>query len=74
MSTKAQAMLEEFQRLPLQDQREISDLILRQLAMLPQLSSRRRSIADIAGKYQASPDTEAIARDEHFATEGFVLP
>lgn len=67
MSTKAQAVLEEFQRLPLAEQREVSEFILRQVAKVPQPASRRRTIADIAGRYHARPDPEAKDHDRGFA-------
>ncbi len=50
MSTKAQAVMDEIQSLPPDEQREISDFILRHLVSIPATSSRRRTIADVAGK------------------------
>jgi hypothetical protein len=67
MSTKAQAVLEEFQRLPLPEQREVSEFILRQLARVPQPASPRRTIAEIAGKYHTRPDPKAKDHDRGFA-------
>jgi len=67
MSTRALAVLEEFKRLPLQEQREVSDFILRQLTAIAPPPSRRRTIADIAGKYRAQPDGEAKDHDRGFA-------
>jgi hypothetical protein len=67
MSTKAQAILDEIRALPPDEQREISDFILRHIVSIPAKSSRRRVIADIAGKYRATPDTEATDHDRGFA-------
>lgn len=67
MSTKAQSVLEEFKALPPDEQREVSDFILRKLTVLPPLPARRHAIADIAGKYHAQPDAEAKDHDRGFA-------
>jgi hypothetical protein len=66
MSTKAHAILNEIRALPLGEQREVSDLILRHIVSVS-MSARRRTIADIAGKYRSSPDTEAKDHDLGFA-------
>jgi len=66
MSTKAQAILDEIKLLPPPEQREVADLILRQLAVAsPPLL--RRAIADVAGKYHARPDAEGKDHDRGFA-------
>ena len=67
MSTKAQAVLEAFRHLPLEEQREIADSVLSQLADRPQPARPRRTIADIAGKYHAQPDPDAKDHDRGFA-------
>jgi hypothetical protein len=67
MSTKAQAMLDEIRSLSPDEQREISNFILRHLVSIPTTSSRRRTIADVAGKYRATPDTDAKDHDRGFA-------
>jgi len=66
MSTKAQAILEEIQALPLAEQREVSHFILDHLVAVPP-ASRRRTISDVAGKYRANPDPEAKDHDCGFA-------
>jgi hypothetical protein len=66
MSTKAQAILEEFRTLPPTEQREVSHFILEHLVSLAP-SSRRHTIADIAGKYRSQPDPEAKDHDRGFA-------
>jgi hypothetical protein len=66
MSTKAQAILDEIRTLPPKEQREVSDLILQHFVSVPP-SSHRRTIADIAGKYRANPDTDAKDHDLGFA-------
>jgi hypothetical protein len=66
MSTKAQAILEEFQALPPKEQREVSHFILEHLVSVPP-ASRHRTISDIAGKYRANPDVEAKDHDAGFA-------
>src|SRR6266536_128730 len=67
MSTKAQAILDEIKALPVPEQREVAHSILRQLTIAPRLTSRRRTIADVAGKYHARPDREAKDHDRGFA-------
>ena len=64
MSTKAQTVLEEFKALPPDEQREVSNFILR-LTSAP--SVRRRAVADVAGKYHARPDLDAKDHDRGFA-------
>ena len=66
MSTKAQAILDEIRALPPGEQREISDFILQHFVTV-RPPSRRRTIAGIAGKYRANPDTEAKDHDLGFA-------
>jgi hypothetical protein len=66
MSTKAQAILEEFRALPPTEQREVSHFILEHLVSLPP-TSRRHTISDIAGKYRSKPDPEAKDHDRGFA-------
>ena len=67
MSTKAQAILDEIRALPLQEQREVSNLVVQYLVSVPPAPSARRTISDIAGKYRANPDPEAKAHDCGFA-------
>jgi hypothetical protein len=67
MSTKAQSVLEEYKALPPNEQREVSDFILRQLTATPHPLARRNAIADIAGKYHAHADAEAKDHDRGFA-------
>jgi hypothetical protein len=67
MSTKAESVLAEFNALPPEDQREVSDFIIRQLTGCLTRSAPRRTIADIAGKYHACPDAEAKRHDRSFA-------
>ncbi len=66
MSTKAQAILDEIRALPPKEQREVSNFILEHLVSTPP-PSRRRAIADIAGKYRVIPDPEANDHDRGFA-------
>jgi len=67
MSTKAQAILDEIRALPPKEQREVSDLIVQHFVSVAFPPSRRRTIADIAGKYRANPDPEAKDHDRGFA-------
>jgi hypothetical protein len=67
MSTKAQAVLDQIRALPPDEQLEISDFILQHIVSVPPTSSRRRAIADIAGKYRATPDPKAKDHDRGFA-------
>jgi hypothetical protein len=67
MSTKAQAIVDEFRALPPTEQREVSSFILQHLVEVAP-SLRRRTIADIAGKYRAHPDAEAKDHDFGFAS------
>jgi hypothetical protein len=73
MSTKAQAVLDEFRALPPAEQREVSDFILQHFVSVSP-NAHGRTIADIAGKYRADPDSEATAQDEHFVENGVQLP
>ena len=67
MSTKAQAILDEIRALPPEEQREVSDFIVRHFVSVPPPHSHRRTIADIAGKYRANPDPKAKDHDCGFA-------
>jgi hypothetical protein len=67
VSTKAQAILDEIRALPPKEQREVSDFLVRQFTQVPPPPLRRRTIADVAGKYRANPDPEAKDHDCGFA-------
>ena len=78
--------LEQFRKLAANDQRELFDLLLRELAVLPADAppASRRSLAEVTGKYRPTPNAQtashdagfaqAIARDDHFDREGIRLP
>jgi hypothetical protein len=67
MSTEAQAILDQIRALPPEDQREVSEFILRHSASVPPPPSHGRTIADIAGKYRSNPDPGAKDHDRGFA-------
>jgi len=67
MSTNAQAILDEIRALPPKEQREVSDFIMRNFVSVEVPPARRRTVAEIAGKYRANPDPEAKDHDRGFA-------
>jgi hypothetical protein len=86
MSKTAGELLEQFRKLASNDQRELFDLLLRELAVLPANAppASRRSLEEVAGKYRPTPNpqaashdagfAQAIVRDDHFDREGNRLP
>jgi hypothetical protein len=57
MSKDAGELLEQFRRLTASDQRELFNLLLRELASVPAKAApvHRKSIAEVAGKHRPTP-------------------
>ena len=68
MSTIALSIVEEFKRLPLSEQRQVCEALLREMAYdHPAASQPARRIADIAGRYQPQSTADAKDHDRGFA-------
>jgi len=69
MSKNAAEPLEQFRKLAVRDQRELFSLLLRELASAPARAApaRRKSIAEVAGKYRPTPNAGAASHDAGFA-------
>ena len=66
MTATAVQVIEQFRKLSAAERREVCELLLRD-SVVPEQLIRRKSVADVAGKYRPRPDTEAKAHDRGFA-------
>jgi len=66
MTATAVQIIEQFRKLSVTERREVCELLLRE-TVHPEQRVRRKSVADVAGKYRPRPDTEAKAHDRGFA-------
>ena len=69
MSKDAGELLERFRQLAASDQRELFNLLLRELGSVPRKAApvHRKSIAEVAGKHRPTPNAEAASHDAGFA-------
>jgi hypothetical protein len=68
VDTMAGRILEQFRQLPEREQRELAEVIFREATLSHgQSRERRKTIADIAGKYRPDLVTDASALDHAFA-------
>lgn len=69
MSKDAGELLERFRKLAVCDQRELFNLLLRELAGVSAKAApaHRKSIAEVAGKHRPTPNAEAARHDAGFA-------
>jgi hypothetical protein len=69
MSKAGGEFLEQFRKLLASDQREILNLLHRELSGVPAKSApeHRKSIAEVAGKHRPRPNAEAASHDAGFA-------
>ena len=68
MTARAAEILEQFRQLPRAEQRELTEAILREATeSRGQPRRRRKTIADIAGKYRPTPTDDAKDHDRGFA-------
>jgi len=59
--------LEQFRSLPLPEQRELAQAILRESQAIGVAPMRRRTVAEVAGKFRPTPNPEAEDHDRWFA-------
>jgi hypothetical protein len=67
MSATAVEILEQFRKLPLPERRELVEKLVKEAEPVECKPTRRRTVADIAGKFPSNPDPEAKDHDRWFA-------
>jgi hypothetical protein len=68
VTTKGAQILDEFKRLSVHEKREVCAAILRETASsTPETTARRKTVADVAGKYRPLPSNHLKDHDRFFA-------